>query len=97
MSNIAIYRNDLQITANQLEQVRIETLFQMGRTKFKEELDPHHKPKDIVNYVFPDGIVEILIDNINGNHYELYISVSTTEHKSKYAFNDILHVVGDAD
>ncbi|QGS68865.1 hypothetical protein CV093_11790 [Oceanobacillus sp. 143] len=36
-TNIAMYRNDLQLTENQIEQVKIETLFQMQREQFKQE------------------------------------------------------------
>ena len=97
MSNITIYRNDLQITANQIDQVKIETLFQMGHTKFKEELDKYNKRKDIVNYTFPDGTVDILIDDIHGNQYELYFTIITKEQQSKYIITYTLQVDNDID
>ncbi|MBM7597970.1 hypothetical protein JOC34_000327 [Virgibacillus halotolerans] len=97
MSNIAIYRNDLQITANQIDQVKIESLFQMGRTKFKEELDKYNKQKDIVSYAFPDGTVDILIDDIHGNQYELYFTILTKEQQSKYNITNTLQVNNDID
>ncbi|MFD1038477.1 competence type IV pilus minor pilin ComGG [Virgibacillus byunsanensis] len=71
------YSNDVQITHNQIEQIRIETLVQMGRAKLLDELA--HIPQDSpITYSFPDGVVEISIISIKDNQYNLHLNVTTS-------------------
>ncbi|RDW21930.1 hypothetical protein [Oceanobacillus chungangensis] len=78
-TNITMYRNDLQLTENQIEQVKIETLFQMQREQFKQEIKKYGIPNTDTIYHFPDGIVKItIIRSINQTH-ELNISILTNK------------------
>lgn len=89
-SNIAIYQNDLQITKNQIEQIRIETLFQMARSTFKANISDYDEQNNIANYSFPDGKVEILIDSIEGEQYHLQFTMLTKEQGANYVITNIL-------
>ena len=91
-SNIAIYRNDLQITAAQTEQIKIETLFQMGRTKFKANIDQYNAKNNTASYSFPDGNVQIIIHSINDNKYDLYFTILTKEKNTKYVITNSLQI-----
>lgn len=93
-SNIAIYQSDLEITKNQVEQIKIETLFQMARGKIKEDIAPdieNFKVNDKMTYYFPDGIVDILILGITDSNYELLYTINTKE-QSIYFINNILQI-----
>lgn len=92
-SHIATYRSDLQITENQIEQLRIETLFQMGRTKFKNEV---YKGKfdgsnNKVFYLFPDGSVEILIKAFDNEQFALFFTIFTNK-RSGHKVNNLLQI-----
>ncbi|WP_099158498.1 hypothetical protein [Virgibacillus ndiopensis] len=89
-TTINTYKSDLQITDNQLKQLKIETLFQMGRTKFKQnffaiETDPD---RNQVHYTFPDGNVSISYVHLIDKKYELTFTIHTN--KKSYITTDIL-------
>lgn len=92
-SYIATYQNDLHITDSQIEQLKIETLFQMGRTKLKEEIDDNHfnENNNKVFYLFPDGSVEILITALNEKQYALNFAIFTNK-KTSYTINNLLQI-----
>lgn len=58
-ASINIYSREVQMTHQAVEQLKLETLFQMGRTKFKNELSTLNSHNDTIVYTFPDGTVEI--------------------------------------
>lgn len=79
-TNVAIYHNELTITKNELSQLKINTLFQTGRSKFKKEITTLNQDGGTVQYLFPDG--DVKIDYIRKeNVYELLFSVSTSDNK----------------
>lgn len=79
-TNVAIYHNELTITKNELSQLKINTLFQTGRSKFKKEITTLNQDGGTVQYLFPDG--DVKIDYIRKeNVYELLFSISTSDNK----------------
>lgn len=78
-TNIAIYKNEMSITKNELDQIKIDTLFQMGRAKFKDDLTVLTQESGTVYYTFPNGNVEVSFKMDTEDVYELTFSVSTSD------------------
>ncbi|RDW19194.1 hypothetical protein CWR48_09090 [Oceanobacillus arenosus] len=93
-TNIMMYGNDLQLTENQIEQVKIETLFQMQREKFKQEMKEHGLPKPVTTYLFPDGTVKITIIRSTDQVHELNIDI-TTNNNQHYSIANTLVINND--
>jgi hypothetical protein len=87
-ASIHSYQNDIQITERQVEQVIIESLFQLGRESLKDDLDSPEIP-DKVQYIFPDGTVNISILS-NDNFYVLGFSI-ITNNNTTYSFTNYKH------
>src|SRR5699024_3718879 len=64
-ASIHIYKKEMLMTAQHIEQQKIESLIQMGITMFKEELLKKDIDKDYITYTFPDGTVDILVKPLN--------------------------------
>lgn len=79
-TNVSIYHNELTIMKNELSQIKIDTLFQMGRSKFKNELSLLKQENGTVHYTFPDGDVKIGYTR-KQEVYELIFSISTPDNK----------------
>ncbi|TMN20962.1 hypothetical protein FFL34_01675 [Lentibacillus cibarius] len=75
--NVNLYRDEVQITKNQTEQLKIETLLQMGRTRFKDEVASDTEIPNPVVYHFPVGNVKIRYAEPHEQKYHLYISIQT--------------------
>jgi len=75
ISSIAAYRNEIYITARQIEQLKVETLFQMAQSKYRQELTASDLPVDAVNYTFPDGTVDISVEEIADHYIKLYFYI----------------------
>lgn len=61
MTSIKIYQNEVTISRNLMEQIEMETLYQMGVTAFKNDLQNHdgsHKNNRYL-YHFPTGVVKV--------------------------------------
>ena len=82
-ANIQSYKHDIQITERQVEQITIESLFQLGRECVKDELNSDKIP-DKIQYSFPDGTVDITIST-NDHFYELFFSINTNNN-TNYSF-----------
>ncbi|ASK63202.1 hypothetical protein CFK37_14120 [Virgibacillus phasianinus] len=87
-TNVAIYHNELTITRNELSQLKIDTLFQMGRSKLTKELSMQQQDSGTVQYTFPDGIVEISYFR-KSEIYQLAFSISTPDNKIYTVANQI--------
>lgn len=72
-----MYQDEIQITHNQINQLKIETLIQMARTSFKEEILLGKELDNPIHYHFPYGDVEIDYIVINENEYHLLFSIKT--------------------
>lgn len=80
-TNVAIYKNEMIITKNELTQIKIDTLLQMSRAKFKEEISAHMQNNGIAQYTFPDGKVKIEYQILPENVYQLTFSIDPLDDK----------------
>lgn len=83
-THIYTYQNNIRITDNQLEQVKIETLFQMGLTQVKEDITSIETFPATVQYTFPDGETNIYIVHQGNNRYQLTFTIATKDNKANY-------------
>ncbi|PAV29073.1 hypothetical protein CIL05_13950 [Virgibacillus profundi] len=88
-TNINSYRNDIHITESHMEQLKIETLFQMGRTSLLEELKKEQTPIEKVTYIFPEGTVEIKIASETNGRSKLDFFLETNN-DSNYLITNYL-------
>lgn len=73
------YKNDIYIVHNHFEQLKIETIAQMGREKFKSEVSEHTAKKGHVSYTFPQGSAEITYTRMDDTEYTLLFTISTDD------------------
>lgn len=91
-SSIASYRNEVYITKRQIEQVKIETLFQTAQTKYKQTLSESGPPLSPVSYNFPDGTVDISVSDYTGHYVKLQFLI-TFHDKESDAYFSINHLL----
>ncbi|MBP1950355.1 type II secretion system protein [Virgibacillus litoralis] len=91
-ASINMYQNEIQITNNQTDQMRIETLLQMARTTFKEDIllgkEMNSNP---VYYKFPYGNVQldyIVLDD--EKEYHLFFNITTDSEATFTITNKLL-------
>lgn len=96
MAGIQNYQRELQITSQQINQLRIETLFQMGRKLLKDELInyPLIESQGQVTYDLPDGVVTIHFLKIENGLYQTEFQIYT-DSKTNYTFTNKLIVPYD--
>ncbi|WP_085991910.1 hypothetical protein [Oceanobacillus senegalensis] len=85
-SMISVYRNEIELTNQYLEHIRVETLFQRGRTKLIEEMNTSSliTPSELT-YRFNDGNVKIHVTE-DEQQYRLLFTITTNQLKFKYTF-----------
>ncbi|MEN1970580.1 hypothetical protein WMZ97_21285 [Lentibacillus sp. N15] len=76
---VSTYQNDIRISQHHQDQLNIETLIQMGREQFKQEIDKHTATTGSVSYRFPPGKVNITYLQMGANEYHLLFQVETEE------------------
>lgn len=76
-TSVHLYQDELRITHNQTEQLKIETLLQMARTQFKEDVFNTHESDGTISYEFPYGDVQIKYAKLNEKTYRLHFSIQT--------------------
>ncbi|WP_375050429.1 hypothetical protein [Virgibacillus sp. JSM 102003] len=76
-ASINMYQNEIQITHNQINQLKIETLLQMARTSFKEEVLLGNDLDNPIHYQFPYGDVDVEYIVYNEKEYLLLFSIKT--------------------
>ncbi|MFD2046055.1 hypothetical protein ACFSTA_12305 [Ornithinibacillus salinisoli] len=76
-TNIVTFQNNLHVTNKIIENIKIETLFQMGYTNFYKDIESLINTEDTVTYVFPDGVVEITYFQLNDSTLSLYMNITT--------------------
>ncbi|WP_405103985.1 hypothetical protein [Oceanobacillus sp. FSL H7-0719] len=91
-SSIASYRNEVYITKRQIEQVKIETLFQTAQTKYKQTLSESGPPLSPVSYNFPDGTVDISVSDYTEHYVKLQFLI-TFHDKESDAYFSINHLL----
>lgn len=92
MSSIASYHNEIYITERQIEQIELETLFQMGREKFKQELLSSPVPVDYASYEFPIGSVQITVMEKTETYMNLYFEFGFQNKPDIYNINHLMNV-----
>lgn len=80
-TNVAIYKNEMVITKNELSQIKIDTLFQMSRAKFKDKISTLAQDHGTVHYTFPDGNVKIGYEVLSEDVYQLTFTVDPLDGK----------------
>ncbi|WP_339228117.1 hypothetical protein NSQ77_21340 [Oceanobacillus sp. FSL K6-2867] len=88
MTAIHSYKQDIALTQRHIQQVKIETLFQMGYETVKAEMTDQQPPNS-VSYHFPDGSVSIAITPAGNTMYELSFTIKTYESDTTFAFTKI--------
>ncbi|MBY7143379.1 hypothetical protein KFZ56_10020 [Virgibacillus sp. NKC19-3] len=78
-ATITMYANDGKITEKHMEQIKIETLFQMAHAKFKEENETKEMGSGETYYTFPDGDVKITHTLSDEDRYEMYFKITTDQ------------------
>ncbi|MFC3039058.1 hypothetical protein ACFOGI_02160 [Virgibacillus xinjiangensis] len=76
-SSIHAYKNTIDISRNHLEEIKIETLFQMGRAKVEKDLDTQEEVPRLAMYDFPDGNVVIDIFPMDPDTLLLHFLITT--------------------
>ncbi|MFC4022799.1 hypothetical protein ACFOUV_03100 [Oceanobacillus longus] len=90
-AHIHSYQLGIEITDRYVQQLKMETLFQMGRERIKTDIDEIAVPGTL-NYNFPYGEVRIEVQEIEQNNYELFFTITTNSNNHIYAIKNILEV-----
>lgn len=76
-TSIQLYQSEIHITQNQTEQMKIETLFQMAHTQFKEDITNQPESNDTISYSLPYGEVLVEYGKLNKREYQLNFLIET--------------------
>lgn len=79
VTNVNLYQQNISMTGQHLDQLRIETLTQMAHEKFANEYPVIESKELRVYYSFPYGNVELLYHRLDDTAYNLRIDVFTAE------------------
>ncbi|MGJ9456961.1 hypothetical protein [Oceanobacillus sp. CF4.6] len=90
-AHIQSYQRGMEITDRYLQQLKMETLFQMGRERIKSDIDEITVPGTL-DYNFPYGEVRIEVQEIEQNNYELFFTITTNSNNHIYAIKNILEI-----
>lgn len=82
-ANINIYKQEILLTDQHIDHLKIETLIQMAYVKFKEEYPVHELDIIETKYSLPYGLVKVTYRRVNEQHYTLHFHV-TTENGSDF-------------
>ncbi|MFD2630823.1 hypothetical protein [Oceanobacillus kapialis] len=91
--NTSAYRNELSITDTQLEQTKIETLYQASRQLLIDELKEHGSTIDTATYTFPYGNVAVHLQKIDDAFSRLTFTITTDKNAVK-SFESTLALEG---
>src|SRR5699024_2735345 len=68
---VASYRMEVHMTDRQIEQIKMETLFQMAREQYKTEYQKSNVLNNNVIYYYPQGEVNITILETENSYVKL--------------------------
>ncbi|QKY69447.1 hypothetical protein [Lentibacillus sp. CBA3610] len=68
-ASVQLYQSEIHITQNQTEQLKIETLFQMAHTQFKEDITKQSESSGTISYELPYGDVLVEYGQLNEREY----------------------------
>ncbi|WP_226035030.1 hypothetical protein [Aquibacillus saliphilus] len=90
--SINLYRNNIEMTNFNEEQLKIDTLFQMGKSQFKQELLPENlNTSNQYTFFFPHGSVDITVLSYTEKNIYAKYDISTTK-QSKYVTFSSIHL-----
>lgn len=84
VTQVNLYQQDVKVTHQHIEQLKIETLVQMGYQKFQEDHSVVDSNQFEVDYAFPYGTVNLRYKKLGDMDYNLHVDVLTADH-SEYA------------
>lgn len=76
-ASIRTYQHEIEITQHHIEQLKAETIVQMGLAKFLENNLPTDQNTVHVHYNFPDGDVTLIYTLIDDFEYRIHCTVLT--------------------
>lgn len=92
-TNIKIYNNEIQMMNHLTEQIKIETLLDMGRTRFAEDMMDNKNIKNTILYTFPLGDVQIsYVPSDNEPNKILAYYQITTDKDFTFSLNDFIQL-----
>lgn len=91
VTHINLYQQDIKVTHQHLEQLKIETLIQMGYQKFQEEYPVVDSDQFEVGYSFPHGTVNLRYKTLGEMDYNLHVDVLTFNNSAFATYRMIKH------
>jgi len=86
-ANVHVYQDEIRITQHQTEQLKIETLLQMARTQFKEDVSAKPETVTTISYEYPYGDVVVEYTRQTKQVYHLYFRIQTDNGATHSVFN----------
>lgn len=93
---IKLYRQDIEVTHQHLEQLTIETLRQVAFQKFKEDYPTIDTDQVLTHYTFPTGTVKVRYESSEEPLYNLQIDVLTIDQSANSSYKRI-NPINDAE
>lgn len=81
-SSVSIYLNELHVSYQLLEQLEIQTLFQMSHTRIREELPSVQEQSGWMDYSFPNGEVIVAFTVHEDSYVHLIFHLKTNKQTS---------------
>ena|SRR5690625_5304571 len=79
-ASIKMYDQEIELTYQNINQLKIETLFQMGYEKFIHETSTEDFDQQInVQYIFPDGNVSLEFQHLGDDQGQLHFQIVTVD------------------
>ncbi|WP_249871104.1 hypothetical protein [Oceanobacillus saliphilus] len=88
-ASIQNYQRDLEITDRHIQQLHVETLFQMGREKVKSEITHLNFPVTRT-YDFSDGQVAVEVKQLNVDTFELLFTITLSSDDYIFGIRNLL-------
>ncbi|MCF3941765.1 hypothetical protein [Oceanobacillus alkalisoli] len=88
--SIFSYRNEVHITETQVEQIHVESLFQMSRLKYVKEQMQNEEILQTASYDFPNGDVDIRITHLSEAYRKLQFHINPSNQESLFTVNHVI-------
>lgn len=90
-ANIKIYSNEVYMMNQLTEQIKIETLMQMGYARYKEDLENGEDMANVMWYTFPSGKVKVTYVSREENKVFVRYQI-ITEKQTSFLINGYINV-----
>ncbi|HLT56316.1 MAG TPA: hypothetical protein VK057_09455, partial [Bacillota bacterium] len=88
---IVFYENEIEMTELMVDQVKIETMYQMAKTETKNELAANPHIRSII-FHYPYGEAEVTLQPESETAYKARFVITTFPNNNSYTFiSQILH------